>query len=221
VELLDGVERGIEMTGVHAPHHVERLGRQAAGAALLLEVGGAAIRLVGEQIVLLDRRAVDAERAEQKRRGDAGAVLSGGAVEDDGIIRISDDAQELGEPVGMVEQDAAVFLLHQATHALAVDGRAGGAQRSELAAKRRLDRQRHPSHRRLAEGRAVAFLCCPQVDHGADAQRREPAPVVGVERIESVGAKDAAPAHALARAGSIAAEIAAVRRTAEAQYALR
>ncbi len=78
---------------LHRPQHVQHFGRNVLGR-LRRQGGGAAVELVGEQIILRNHFWGYAQRVQQQGGGPAGAVFARSAVKDQGRSSSSSRANQ-------------------------------------------------------------------------------------------------------------------------------
>ena len=202
---VDGVKRGLEKRRLHLPQHVHHM-RRAMG----LDQRAAAVELVGEQVVGHHRLTPHAERVEQQRGGETGAVLASGAVEHHrrGLLQqVAEKTRIGGRSLG---HKGAVGLAHQ-FHRLGL-GRHLTAREEGLHAHHHggLDRERHGGGTRHRAGQGGALCDSPEVQAVREPQGLQRAVVVGREAGEVVGAEDLTGAHAPAVQTGVAAEVAEV-----------
>ena len=105
---IDDLECGLEKFRPHAPEHVHHM-RRSRG----FDHGAAHIELVGKQVVVHDIVAGHAQRAQQQRGGEPGAVFACSAVEDQGRGLVDQVLEKACVDRCASECEEAVGLAHQ------------------------------------------------------------------------------------------------------------
>ena len=163
---VNGLQGGVQKVLTHAPDHVHHLRTERSALACIVAVQG-----VGEQIVLQHIGLRHAQRRQNQRSSQAGAVFACGAVEHQGRVLSEQVREQLGKAVRVLAHKAPVGDLHPVQSVLGRDGLALLQLRVQILHQRGLNGQVVT----LGAGPFVslrrAFLHAPKVKAAADLQR--------------------------------------------------
>ena len=219
VEAIPSLVQVAQRRGEHGPASFEQRADSLVGDTVLGHRGGQRLHpsrcvVGGRQLVVVQNHVVrDAEEAEQHRGHDAGAVLAGRAVEQQGsnrrVDRPLDDHAELGrEPVEQVD-------VHGCEELVVPDRKLAQGDlllcRAPVAARRRRGSLEQLDVDREAVGAGGPLHRVPEVEHHADAEAGDDLEVGIGQRVQLVGAEQAAGTDPAPVAAHVATQVAQVQ----------
>jgi len=160
-----------------------------------------------------------AERVQDQRAGETGAVLAGGAMNHQRRAVLEQMREQRAEARRVVMYIAAIGIAHDLQRVARRQRGTVGSPRAQRRNDGRLDRQRMDRDLGNAAQRCCALLGAAKIERAFEAQPAQHLDIGVGEMAEMVGAEDLPPAHDATIAGGIAAKVAEIAGAGEVEVA--